>query len=109
MASVADWVKSREAKWRRVLAGHAPSRMSIRAYCAKHGVKEQAFYWWRAKLARHDATKPAAFVPIVVEPVASVAACDIVMLLRGGRELHLPASLSMEKIGVLVRAIEGAA
>lgn len=108
MASVADWVKSREAKWRRVLAGHVPSRMSIRAYCAKQGIKEQAFYWWRAKLARRDVANPTAFVPVVVEQAASVAADDIVMKLRDGRELHLPVSLSMEKIGALVRAIEGA-
>ena len=80
----------------------------FRAYCAKHGVKDPAFYWWRAELARRDATRSAAdFVPIVVEPAAAVPAEGMTLELRGGRALRLPASLTMEKIGELVRAIEG--
>ena len=101
-------IKKREARWRRVVAGHAGSGMSIRAYCAQHGVKDPAFYWWRAELARRDAARSAAdFVPVVVEPAASVPAEGITLELRGGRTLRLPASLTMEKIGELVRAIEG--
>jgi hypothetical protein len=38
-----------------LVSGHAKSGMSIRAYCAKMRVKEPAFYWWRAELARRDA------------------------------------------------------
>jgi hypothetical protein len=109
MASVADWVKSREAKWRRVLAGHAPSRMSIREYCAKHGVKEQAFYWWRAKLARQDATKPKeAFVPVVVKAPTVADMEGVSIELRGGRVLRLPA-MAVAQVAELVRAIEEAA
>jgi len=100
--------KKREARWRRVVAGHAGSRMSIRAYCAEHGVKDPAFYWWRAELARRDAARSAAaFVPVVVEPAAPVLAEGMMIELRGGRMLRLPASLTMEKVGELVRAIEG--
>jgi hypothetical protein len=87
--------------------------MSIRAYCAKHRVKEPAFYWWRAELARRDAAardaaKPkAAFVPVVVKaPVAAVTE-GISIELRGGRMLRLPA-MPVTQIAVLVRAIEGA-
>jgi hypothetical protein len=113
MARGAARIKKREAMWRRVVAGHSKSGMSIRAYCAKHRVKEPAFYWWRARLARRDAVRPvapaAAFVPVVVEAPASVPVGDIMMELRGGRVLRLPASLTMEKVGALVRAIEGAA
>ena len=101
-------IKKREAWWRRVVAGHAGSGMSIRAYCAQHGVKDPAFYWWRAELARRDAARSAAdFVPVVVEPAALVPAEGMMIELRGGRALRLPASLTMAKIGELVRAIEG--
>ena len=43
--------------------------MSVRAYCAKLGVKESAYYWWRAQMARRDTESPpssAAFVPVEV-------------------------------------------
>ena len=100
--------KKREAKWRRMVRGHAGSGMSIRAYCAQQGVKDAAFYWWRAELARRDAARSAAaFVPVVLEPAAAVSAEGMIIELRGGRALRLPASLTMEKIGELIRAVEG--
>ena len=106
--SAAVRIKKREAWWRRVVAKQAGSGMSIRASCAKHGVKDPAFYWWRAELARRDATRSAAaFVPVVVEPAEAVPADGLKIELRGGRALRLPASLTMAKIGELVRAIEG--
>ena len=101
-------IKKREARWRRVVAEHVNSGMSIRAYCAQHGVKDPAFYWWRAELARRDAARSAAdFVPVVVEPATAVPAEGMILELRGGRALRLPASLTMGKIGELIRAIEG--
>jgi transposase-like protein len=106
--SAAARMKKRESRWRRVVAKQARSGMSIRAYCAKHGVKDPAFYWWRAELARRDAARSAAaFVPVVVKPATAVSAEGMIIELRGGRALRLPASLTMEKIGELVRAVEG--
>jgi len=51
--------RNKEARWRRIVRGHAKSRLSIRAYCDQRGVKEPAFYWWRRELARRDAVPPA--------------------------------------------------
>ena len=81
--------------------------MSIRAYCAKHRVKEPAFYWWRAELARRDAAMPAAaFVPVVVKALAAREAEGISIELRGGRLLRLPA-MPVGQVAELVRLIEG--
>lgn len=80
--------------------------MSIRAYCAKMRVKEPAFYWWRAELARRDGTKPkAAFVPVVVKAPAAAVTEGVSIELRGGRMMRLPA-MSVGQIMELVRAIE---
>ena len=90
--------------------GHDRSGLSIRAYCAQRGVKEPAFYWWRAELAWRDVVKPPSSggIRAVGGGTGRAAAEGLVMEWRGGRVLRLPASLAMEKIGVLVRAIEGA-
>jgi hypothetical protein len=80
--------------------------MSIRAYCAKMRVKEPAFYWWRAELARRDAAKPkATFVPVVVKAPVVGKAEGISIELRGGRVLRLPA-MPMGQVAELIRAIE---
>jgi hypothetical protein len=107
MASAAIWIKKREVIWRRVVAGHAGSGLSIRAYCAKHRVKEPAFYWWRTELARRDAPKPkAAFVPVVVKAGAVAATDGVSIELRGGRVLRLPA-MTVTQVAELVRLIDG--
>jgi len=101
-------IKKREALWRRVVRGHARSGMSIRAYCAKSGVKEPAFYWWRSELARRDAAKRVeAFVPVAVRPGASGHVDGMTIELVGGRVLRLP-SMPMGQVVELVRAIEAA-
>jgi hypothetical protein len=108
MATASAGIKKREATWRRVVGGHAKSGMSIRAYCAKHRMKEPAFYWWRAELARRDAAKPkAAFVPVVVQAAEFAGMEGISIELRGGRVLRLP-MLAVAQVVELVRAIEGA-
>jgi hypothetical protein len=81
--------------------------MSIRAYCRKERVKEPAFYWWRAELARRDATKPkAAFVPVTVNVPMAAGTEGISIELRGGRILRLPA-MPVGQVAELVRLIEG--
>ena len=107
MATMAIRIKKREATWRRVVAGHAKSEMSIRTYCAKNRVKEPAFYWWRAELARRDAAKlEAAFVPVVVKAPMVAGTEGVSIELRGGRMLRLPAMTACQ-VAELVRAIEG--
>ena len=108
MATAKARIKKRKAMWRRVVAGHSKSGMSIRAYCAKMRVKEPAFYWWRSELARRDASKPkATFVPVVVKAPAIAGTEGISIELRGGRMLRLPA-MAVAQVAELVRAIEGA-
>jgi len=109
MATAAAGFKKREAKWRRVVRGHAGSGMSVRAYCANVGVSDHAFYWWRRELARREAAKPkAAFVPVVVRAPAAREAEGMSIELRGGRMLRLPV-MPAAQVAELVRAIEGAA
>ena len=109
MATAKIRIKKREAMWRRLVAGHTSSGMSIRAYCSKMRVKEPAFYWWRAELARRDTAKrKAAFVPVMVKAPVVVGTEGISIELRGGRMLRLPA-MAVARVAELVRAIEGAA
>jgi transposase-like protein len=44
----------KEQFWRRIIAGHASSRLSVRGYCAEHGVSEPSFFAWRRELAGRD-------------------------------------------------------
>jgi hypothetical protein len=84
--------RKKELRWRRIVRGQPGSGFSIRAYCAKHGVRESAYYWWRTELARRDVAKPAAtFVPVTVavdEP-ARVGGGPIEIVLPDGRLVRM--------------------
>ena len=47
--------KQREAQWRRMMRRQQRSGLTIRAFCGEHDLRETAFYFWRAELARREA------------------------------------------------------
>jgi hypothetical protein len=44
----------KEQFWRLVLAEHATSGLSVRAFCQREAVSEPSFYFWRRELASRD-------------------------------------------------------
>jgi hypothetical protein len=104
--------------WRERIEAHRASGSSVRAWCKANDVHEHGFYWWRSRLglsptsgrrrrgAESDAVR---FAEVVVAPVtASTSADPIRLRLAGERELILPASMPVEHVAALVRAIEAA-
>ena len=111
---------ARERFWREALRRRKASGLTIRAFCTKEQLAETAFHAWRRILRERDAERrqdrPAApapaFVPVVVredrrEPEGQPGE-RIVVELRGGRAMRLPASMPAEQVARLVHAIEAA-
>jgi transposase len=101
--------RKKQAKWRRVVAGQAGSGLSVRAYCLRHGVKEPAFYWWRAELARRDAAAAqAAFVPVrLVEEAGSAEGGRIEIVLPGDRRVQVVGRVDRQTLADVVAVLEG--
>lgn len=105
----------KEQAWRQILERFVGSGQSVRAFCAAHGVRESAFYYWRGEIQRRDEqarghrSASSAFAPVVVQPPAlSTAEAGLRLRLGAGRELLMPASWPIERVAALLRAIEGA-
>jgi hypothetical protein len=70
--SAAASEESREAKWRRLIETQAASGLSVKRFCAEHGVAGASFFSWRRKLAGGEAkpregfacTLPTSFVEV---------------------------------------------
>ncbi len=45
---------ARERSWRRAVAEHARSGLSMAEFCRRQGLKPWTFRWWRQELARRD-------------------------------------------------------
>jgi hypothetical protein len=97
--------------WRERITSQQASDQSIRAWCREHNHHEHAFYWWRSRLGlspraavKRRPAKAIKFAEVVVNRVEPLA-----LRLGSGRELLLPASMPIEHVARLVRAIEGQA
>ena len=45
---------AKEQRWRRLLGRWRRSGLTVRAFCAEHGLSEPNFYAWRREIARRD-------------------------------------------------------
>jgi hypothetical protein len=93
--------------WRKHIKTQQTSGQSVRAWCRQNDCAEHAFYWWRAKLglspSKRRAGKPLAFAQVVLQ---QPAAEPLRLQLTGRRELILPATMPLEQVAMLLRAIE---
>lgn len=99
----------RSAFWRGVLGRHARSSLSVRAFCVREQVSEPSFYAWRRTLQERDAAEHPlprpAFLPVAIRE-APAPEDALVIELRGGRLLRLPASMASARVAELVHALE---
>src|SRR4051794_21793790 len=106
----------RERFWRDALRRRKAGGLTVRAFCAKERLAETAYHARRRTLRERDAerrqARPAAapaFVRVVVREADRPADGQVVVELRGGRAMRLPASMPADRLAAIVRAIEAAA
>jgi hypothetical protein len=97
--------RKKEAFWRRMMARQASSRMSVRAWCRQHSLRESSFYWWRRQLARRDVRAPALVAVRVTADRSTDDAFDV-SAVNGALsriEIVLPARRRVRLIGSVDR------
>jgi hypothetical protein len=79
----------KERQWRRWINHWRASGLSVRAFCARHGLASASFYQWRQVLARRAAVEPA-FVPVqVVADAVPTQASALEVVLVDGRTVRV--------------------
>lgn len=109
---------AKERFWRRTVAEHRRSGLTIREFCARRSVSEPLFYAWRRELAHRAGSAvrkapPSAgelhaaprFVSLklAAEP-AAVAMIEIVT--RGGHTLRVPAGVDRQTLAEVWAVLE---
>ena len=97
----------REALWRRLLAKHASSGLSVQEFCRREKLAKSAFYAWRRTICERDSetTESGEFVPAVVLDRRQDD-MSILLQLASGDTLKLPESITAERLAELVHALE---
>ncbi len=97
----------REAYWREQVERQSASGMNVREFCQERGLSEPSFYAWRRTLQqREQTTKGPAFVPVMLSPRLATSSSRITIELAGGRAVHLPETMAIERIVALLRGLE---
>jgi hypothetical protein len=96
----------KEQQWRRWIGAWRTSRLSVRTFCARHGLSEQRFYAWRRELQRREAEAPA-FVPVrVVGAAVPAPGSRIEVVLRCGRTVRIAPGFDAATLQQVVAALE---
>jgi hypothetical protein len=95
----------KEQQWRRWIDQWQRSRLSVRAFCARHGLATAHFYAWRRELRQRDAAT--AFVPVRVVPDPEPSPTErLEILLVGGRRLCVRPGFDPALLRQLVAILE---
>lgn len=121
----------KERQWRGALGEQRQSGLSVRAFCARRGLTESAFYFWRRELVRRDREvaavgvkrlmrrrsqtrfQPAAvdrdetptLVPLTVIPHGTGGTGPLELALPSGVVLRIHADAPWELVGRLLEAL----
>src|SRR5262245_61349269 len=109
---------AKERFWRRTLAEHRRSGLSIREFCARRSVSEALFYAWRRELAQRDgrarqktpppaaeanATPRFVSLELAAEPAATAM---IEIVTRGGHTLRVPPGVDRQTLADVWAVLE---
>jgi transposase len=116
---------AREKFWRRTIREQQRSRLAVRAFCLREGLKDWTFRWWRQELARRDWQTSAAsrreqegeptesapaFLPVRVadlEAISPQQASPIEILLPAGPIVRVPSGFDPSTLGQVLAVLEG--
>lgn len=111
----------KELFWRRLIRQRSHSRLTIRDFCAQHGVSEPSFYAWRRIIGRRDQLSrsrrggngggrtgaPPTFVPVQVVPAVPTSASTLELVLGRGRVVRVPPGFDAATLRQLLAVLEG--
>jgi hypothetical protein len=94
--------------WRERITSQRASGQSIRAWCRENHHHEHAFYWWRSRLglSPKSTRKLRQAKAIQFDEVVVNRAEPMCLRLGRGRELVLPATMPVQQLVTLIRAME---
>ena len=98
----------KERQWRRRIDQWRVSGLSVRAFCAQHGLAQASFYAWRRVLRRRDAEK-AAFVPVqLVAGAGPIQASALEVVLTDGRTVRVAPGFDAATLRQLLAVLDRA-
>lgn len=78
--------EERRELWRRLIAQHEQSGLSVRAFCQQHRTSEHGFYQWRKRLGER---LPMKFALVETNRAAPAAVAAVEVILASGERVRI--------------------
>ena len=75
-----------EKKWQGLIREQQQSKLSVSAFCRKHGFSDQSFYNWRKRLA---VDQPVRFALVEANPSGADRCAPLELILASGDRLRI--------------------
>jgi hypothetical protein len=96
----------KEQQWRRRIQHWRRSGLSVRVFCARHGLTQASFYLWRRELQRRD-DAAVSFVPVeVVASEPSGLTGGIEIFLGGKRRVRVQPGFDVVTLQRVIAVLE---
>ena len=100
--------EEKERQWRRRIDQWRASGLSVRAFCARHGLATASFYNWRRVLQRRALAEQPAFVPVqVVADAVPTQTIALEVVLTDGRTVRVAPGFDAATLRHLLAVLEG--
>jgi transposase len=100
--------EEKERQWRRRIDQWRVSGLSVRAFCARHGLATASFYNWRRVLHRRPAAEQPTFVPVqVVAEAVPAQTSALEVILTDGRRVRVAPGFDPATLRRLLAVLEG--
>ena len=109
----------KERFWRRTVAEHRRSGLSVREFCARRTLSEPSFYAWRQELARRDGQARQGAPPSAAEAIATprfvslklaaepATTAMLEIVTRSGHTLRVPPGVDRQTLAEVWALLEG--
>src|SRR3954454_20622912 len=96
--------ETRAECWARLIAEQEAGGESVRAFCRRHGIGENSFYWWRRRQREKHAVR-FAVVETHPSPVGSGMETALELLLANGERLRIGRAVDAATLRLALDAI----
>ena len=97
----------KERQWRRRISEWRASGLSVRAFCARHGLASASFYAWRGVPERRAAEHPESVPVQVVADATPTQASALEVVLLGDRTVRIAPGFDAATLRRLLTVLEG--
>ena len=100
--------EQKERRWRRWIDQWRESGLSVRAFCARHGLATASFYNWRRVLRGRAAAEQQAFMPVqIVTDAVPAQTSALEVILTDGRVVRVAPGFDAATLRQLLAVLEG--